>query len=126
MNVWRIESVKDRPSVTLDSWSVHDVPLYGDDRPWTRHFVGYSRDDQQGQVSSPVESFDPATGCGVTRSGRVYRLAGRPGGDADADYVWRQWKQLNEVGDEHEVTREVHAQMLADQVTQNPSNETHL
>ncbi len=101
--------------MTLGSWSVYDVRLDGDDRPWTRHFVGYSREDRQGQVSSPVERFDPATGRGVTRSGRIYRLAGRPGADGDADYVWRRWKQLNEVGDEQEVTREVHAEIVAAQ-----------
>lgn len=115
--IWRIESVEDRPSVTLDSWSVYDVPLHGADSPCTWHFIGYSREDRQGQVSSPVEAFDPASGCGVTRSGRIYRLAGRPGGDADAVYVWQRWKGLNEVSEEHEVTMDVHAEMLAAQVT---------
>ena len=124
MTVFSIEPVKDLPSVTLDAWSVYDVPLYGDDRPRTRHFVGYSREDQQGQVSSPVESFDPATCCGVTRSGRVYRLAGRPAGNAHADYVWRHWKKQHGVSDEHEVSREVHAEILAAQATQDTSKDT--
>ena len=122
MTVFHIEPVKDVPRVTLGAWSVYDVPLDGDDHPRTRHFVGYSNEDRQGQVSSPIESFDPATGCGVTRSGRVYRLDGAPGGNAHADYVWREWKKLHRVSEQQEVTREVHAEILAAQATQDGSH----
>jgi hypothetical protein len=71
--VWNVQSVAQRPSVTLEGWSVREVPLHGLDNPWTRHLIGYSREDRQGQVSSPVVSFDPGNGCAVTQSGRVYR-----------------------------------------------------
>ena len=74
MSVWTIAPVELRPDVTLESWAVFEVPLNGLDHPWTRHFAGYSLEDGQGQVCSPVESFDPVNGQCVTRSGRVYRL----------------------------------------------------
>jgi hypothetical protein len=109
MAVWAIATVDERPSVTLRAWQAFDVQLSGED--WTRHFVGYSMEDQQGQVSSPVQAFSPGERRGVTRSGRVYLLAGRPAFDADAAYVWKRWKSLWRIGPEahRDVTSEVWA-----------------
>ena len=97
MTVWRIEPIADLPQVTLDSWTVFEVPLYGESQPWTKHFVGYSREGRQGQVSSPIEQFDPTTRCGISQSGRVYQLGGRPGSNGDARYVWERWKTINSI-----------------------------
>jgi hypothetical protein len=110
MPVWNIEPVNEVPEVTLAAWQVFEVPLDGDDG-WTRHFVGYARELRQGQVCSPVLSFDPTTRSGVTRSGRVYRLAGRPGLGSDALYVWNQWKAIHGITEERDVTAAV-AQMF--------------
>lgn len=107
MPVWSISPVKDRPDVTLTDWAVFEVPLNGPDQPWTRHLAGWSCEDSQGQVCSPVQQFDPATASCVTQSGRVYRLRGRPGMCADARYVWNRWKAIQGVTDERDVTREV-------------------
>lgn len=113
MTVWTIAPVELRPDVTLESWAVFEVPLNGVDQPWTRHLAGYSLEDGQGQVCSAVESFDPASGQCVTRSGRVYRLRGRPGLGQDAEYVWRRWKRIASIPEERDVTKEVFDAMSA-------------
>lgn len=107
MPVWSIDSIEDRPDVTLRDWAAFEVPLHGSDQPWTRHLAGWSCEDQQGQVRSRVEQFDPRTGSFLTESGRVYRLAGRPGLNADAEYVWNRWKRIASLSEEREVTKEV-------------------
>jgi len=115
MPTWPIDSVEDRPDVTLRSWAAFDVPLNGTHQPWTRHFTGWSCEDGQGQVCSAVQHFDPATGKCVTESGRVYRLLGRPGHDLDAKYVWQRWKRIANVHEERDVTSEVLAAIQAAQ-----------
>ena len=102
------------PHFTLNAWSVYEVPMDGEDQPWTRHFTGFSREGCVGRVSSPVESFDPATQCGVTRSGRVYQLEGFPGMNGDAFSVWGRWKTANRIvpGMERDISDEVYAEIL--------------
>ncbi|WP_053076498.1 hypothetical protein [Caenimonas sp. SL110] len=106
MPVWNIESIEDRPDVTLSDWAAFEVPLNGPDQPWTRHLAGWSREDCQGQVCSAVQRFDPVTGSCLTESGRVYRLHGRPGMTADAQYVWSRWKRIASVTEQRNVTQE--------------------
>lgn len=48
MPVWSIDSIEDRPDVTLRDWAAFEVPLHGPDLPWTRHLAGWSCEDQQG------------------------------------------------------------------------------
>jgi hypothetical protein len=115
MPVWEIASIQRRPQVTLIDWSVYEVPLLGPDKPWTRHLVGWACEDRQGQVSSPVQSFDPVTRRCATRSGRVYSLTGRPGSRSDAEYSWTRWKGIWRVTQEREVTNEVAGEMQAAQ-----------
>ena len=107
MNVWCTAPIADLPQLTLQEWGVFEVQLPTEAGRWTRHFVGFSNETGHGQVSSPVETFDPATRSGVTRSGRVYQLRGRPGSDLDVSYVWSCWKALNGVAAERVVNDEV-------------------
>ncbi|MEO8119743.1 MAG: hypothetical protein ABI606_10525, partial [Rhodoferax sp.] len=58
------------------------------------HLVG--RADGEGRVSSKVMQVDAAQRRVTTRSGRVYLLAGEPGLDSDAQYVWNRWLHLNQ------------------------------
>lgn len=104
--VWACAPVSERPQVTLTDWRVFEVPLPGQTK-CTRHFVGYNPSDREGRVSSPIVQFDPATMCGVTKSGRVYALRGRAGWNSDADYVWNSWKHINSVTDALDVTADV-------------------
>ena len=107
MPVWSIDSIEERPDVTLRAWAVFEVPLHGADEPWTLHLAGWSCEDRQGQVCSAVQQFDPQTGSCVTESGRVYRLSGRPGLNADAEYAWNRWKRIAGIAVQREVTLEV-------------------
>ncbi|GAB3656394.1 hypothetical protein [Ramlibacter alkalitolerans] len=121
MFIWPIQSVEDRPDVTLTDWAAFEVPLNGPNEAWTRHLAGWSCEDRHGQVCSAIESFDPTTGQCLTSSGRVYRLTGRPGMNGDAQYVWNRWKRIAGVESERDVTREVLLAMKADQNPQTPA-----
>lgn len=105
--VWRLEPVWQAPTKTLDAWSVYEVPFDGLDAPWTRHLVGFRLEGCKGQVSSPVETFDPVSRRAVTRSGQVYELGAGPGLNADAFAVWSVWLHLNRIQDVRDVTDEV-------------------
>lgn len=91
MTIWRTIPVKDQPHITLAQWQVFELPN-GD-----RHFCGYHYLGREGRVSSRIEDFDPETMTGRTRSGRVYKLAGEPGLNHDALYVWGRWQEINGV-----------------------------
>ena len=105
-DIWPIESVANSPEIALRQWQVFEVQL--PHKPGrTRHFVGYSVQAQAGQVSSAIERFDPTTMRGVTQSGRVYRLLGRPGCNADAEHTWRRWKSICGIADAVDVTGSV-------------------
>lgn len=101
MAVWEVASVEEQPSLTLLSWRVVEIEA------GTRHFMGYCPENQEGRVSTAIVSFDPATGKGITVSGRVYQLLGYPGADRDADYVWHTWCRVNSVTSFVDVTDEV-------------------
>ncbi len=104
---WRLEPVCLQPTKTLDAWSVYEVPFDGLDAPWTRHLVGFRLEGCKGQVSSPVEAFDPFSRRAVTRTGQVYELGVGPGLNADAFVVWSVWLRLNRIHDVRDVTDEV-------------------
>lgn len=104
---WRIEPVWRKPTKTLDAWSVYEAPFDGLDAPWTRHFVGFRLEGCKGQVSSPVEVFDPVSRRAVTRSGQVYELGVGPGLNAGAFVVWSVWLHTNRIQDVRDVTDDV-------------------
>lgn len=85
MPVWMTIPVKEQPSLTLERWSVIQMPERG------RHFVGWCLENSEGRVSSPIVKFDRKTLRGVTSTGRVYQLQGAPGLDGDAEYVRNRW-----------------------------------
>lgn len=87
--VWRTASVSEAPQIVLESWTVRQLEN-GD-----RHFVGWNCTHHEGRASSKIVTFDPKTLRGVTRSGRVYELRGRPGHDRDAEHVWSSWLRIN-------------------------------
>lgn len=89
MPVWNVAPVNEDPEIALTHWSVIEFPN-GD-----RHFVGYNAAGREGRVSSLIESFDPETMKGVTRSGRVYSLEGPTGTHGDARYVFTRWCSYN-------------------------------
>jgi hypothetical protein len=106
---WRIGPVEQEPNKTLDAWLVLEVPFDGPTQPWTRHFVGFRLEGTKGQVSAPIEVFDPNSRRAVTRSGAVYELGPRSGLNADAVAVWGLWKRKFGILEERDVTVHVEA-----------------
>lgn len=109
MAAWTIESITSDAEKTLDAWAVFKVPFDGPRRPWTRHLAEFVRETGNGQVSSAVVALDPVTRRASIQSGRVYHLAGDPGGNADAIYRWGVFKHRHHLTDECNVTGEVYA-----------------
>jgi hypothetical protein len=87
ISVWQVASVKDEPETQLSQWRIFLVD--GKDI----HFVGYT--GWEGRVCSAVQTFDPTTRRGVTRSGRIYELVGHSGFNGDAMYTWNRWLGIN-------------------------------
>ncbi|MCW5595862.1 MAG: hypothetical protein KIT42_08320 [Rhodocyclaceae bacterium] len=100
MPVWAVAPVSETPELTLCAWQIVETDKQ------ERHFVGYNLNDREGRVSSAITQFDPETLTGVTRSGRIYQLTGKPGIDEDALYVWRRWCSFNGVKSWRYVTNE--------------------
>jgi hypothetical protein len=92
------------PVVALSDWSVYEVPLFGSENLWTRHFVGFAEDLDLPQVSSAIGTFDPSTGIGTAASGRVFQLIGQSGRHLDSSRMWSRWKVLNGVHEERDLT----------------------
>ncbi|HEX8917306.1 MAG TPA: hypothetical protein VF898_02290 [Chloroflexota bacterium] len=108
--VWRVASVSVQPELFLRDWTVYEIQP-----KLTRHFVGYNMQDREGRVSSAVQTFDPSTGTGITKSGRTYQLIGAPGHDPDGEYVWKRWCALQYTPVENftDVSEEIWRSMVA-------------
>ena len=90
MPTWTPPPTVSQPGVELRGWAAFEALLPGIGHP-TLHFVGYNDAIGEGRVSSPILQFDGATKCGISRSGRIYRLVGGAGLGNDAQYVWARW-----------------------------------
>jgi len=90
-------------AVAIAMWSIREV-IYCDTS--TRHLVGFVLQESLGRASSAIQSFDKGKMLIETRSGRLYKLHGRPGDHPDAEYVWRRWMNFNHAQDEKNVTAE--------------------
>lgn len=88
---------------------MYEVTFDGLDAHRTRHLVGFRVEGCKGQVSSPVEAFDPITRRALTRSGQVYELRVGPGFNTDAFVVWSAWVYANRIQHAVDVTDEVEA-----------------
>lgn len=104
--IWKCRPVSERPEIVLTDWQIFEVKLPGRIER-TRHFAGQNITDREGRSSSAIETFDAATGCGITESGRVYQLQGRTGFTGDGEYTWGRWKSINSVTDVVDVTAEI-------------------
>ena len=101
-SIWKPASVKQEPETRLTQWRVFKVK--GLKEGETIHFVG--RAEWEGRVCSPVQTYDPTTKRGVTRSGRVYELLGPSGHNGDAMYVWSRWCNMNNIEEVTDITEE--------------------
>jgi hypothetical protein len=97
-------SFDQEPIIELTEWSVYEVPLYGVDAPWTRHFVGYAEELGLAQVSSAILMFDRDLGVGASASRRVFQLVGQSGRSTEGTQLWARWKVLNGVHLDRDIT----------------------
>ena len=102
-SIWRPVDVSQEPETKLTRWRVYNVMLPGG-LEYTAHFVGNA--DGEGRVSSPILEYDAKTKRGVSRSGRVYELAGDSGNCRDAAYVFQHWCVIENDPPKQDVTGE--------------------
>jgi hypothetical protein len=86
--IWKPNSVDIEPETVLTQWQVFEVEN-PDGSGWDTHFMGWA--GYEGRVCSAVQTYDPVSRRGVTKSGRVYELKGNSGINGDALYVWNRW-----------------------------------
>jgi hypothetical protein len=103
--LWAVPDTSLEPELTLENWQAYETET------GECHLIGHCIERCEGRVSSAITAFDPLTQCVETNSGRTYRLQGRPGCNADAEYVWRAWKRINSVVTAVEVTHRVWAEI---------------
>lgn len=97
-NIWGGAPVEAEPQKWLEAWQVFKVvKANGFEDRFGLHFVGRNSLENNGAVSSKIESFDPVTMRGITSSGRIYQLVGQPGSCDDAQYVFGNWCRFNRV-----------------------------
>jgi hypothetical protein len=101
MPVWKTETVTEQPEIELVDWQIMETDV------GSRHFVGYHQKNREGRVSSDIISFDNVNLVGKTISGRVYQLIGYPRTNKDALYVWENFKSINNVKSENNITVEI-------------------
>lgn len=106
MPVWSTKPVTEQPQITLRDWRIFEV---SDGEIPSTHFVGYSDENHEGRVSSVIVNFDASTMCGVTKSGRIYKLVGKPGYNPDAGYVWNRWKLNYLIRQETDLTESLYS-----------------
>jgi hypothetical protein len=99
--IWKTQPVASQPRLRLASWRIMRTER------GEIHFIGYAVDNHEGRVSTAIQSLDLAARTGVTSSGRLYELIGKPGHDPDADYVWGMWARVNGVKRAEDVTVEL-------------------
>jgi hypothetical protein len=102
--------------VALELWSIRETSK-GD-----RHFVGWNVCNQEGRVSTPIQSLDPIRRTGITASGSRYRLIGRAGHSRDGEYVWNAVVKIRQIDSWRDVTPELvpdwREAVLSDEVIQ--------
>ncbi|MGZ3607358.1 MAG: hypothetical protein ACXU9J_05500 [Syntrophales bacterium] len=110
MPIYASAPVAEEPEALIMNWSVREVQCsYNHER--TQHLVGYIALRGSGRVTTAIQVFDRETMRIKTASGRVYHLQGRPGFNADAEYVWTYWKELNGAQEEVDVTAHYQGQL---------------
>ena len=99
-SIHAIAPVEQEPHAVLSRWRLFQVKDWSGTRQ--RHLVGCIDD---GRVTSALVRIDLASSSATTSSGRVYRLDGPTGFDADADYVFAVWRRINSSTNVKDVSR---------------------
>lgn len=107
MPIWTFGTVESEPQVRLADWRVLEATYAESEKPCTRHFVGCDPYDGSGRVSSAIASLDIQNRRGITKSGRTYELAGRPGSNSNTEYLWDAFCRINGVVSSTDVSTSV-------------------
>lgn len=92
-------SVADEPALTLFRWRAFQAPS------GAIHLTGHCVELTEGRATTAVVAGDVTSRRCVTASGRQYVLQGSPDClDSDAAWVWEQFKRINRVTDETDVS----------------------
>jgi hypothetical protein len=102
--------VPDQPTATLRHWRVY-VMHTGE-----RFLAGQVVETGRARVTTPVATLDVRDLRATTSSGRMYRLEGEPDASGTAEYVWSWWALLNSWSAWRDVTDELWAAHVRDQV----------
>jgi hypothetical protein len=105
-SIWAVKPIDEQPELVLTDWAIFEVKM-AHSSVRTRHFAGYNVRDREGRASSAMVTFDPKALTGITKSGRVYHLSGRPGLSGDGLYVWGRWLRINKSTDVVDITNSV-------------------
>ena len=106
MSIWETKTIDETPEISLKDWTIYE----GYSNFWegpSRHFVGYNITENEGRVSSEIVMIDKENKIGKTKSGRTYKLVGRPGYSSDGSYVLGFFVHRNEMHSVKDVTSEV-------------------
>lgn len=99
------ESVNEIPVEAVCPWKIYEV----DDGK--HHLVGHCLRTNDGRASSSIQKFDPKKRTITTRSGRIYQLIGNPGSTTDSRYVWETFKQMNNIKNTKDVSKQYYKEM---------------
>jgi hypothetical protein len=103
MPIYAVPPPRRKSKVLIGQWAIHEIMCEGSSTK-TRHLVGRMVYEECDRVSSAIQSFDRDLMQLTTRSGRVYFLDGRPSRTDSAEYLWSEWKMLNNVIGDADVT----------------------
>ncbi len=93
------ESIARDPKMIITEWVIFDAIFF--DGTQSSRLVGQVLAKGE-RVSSEITSFFPETKTIITRSGREYKLAGRPG--TNGGDIWGKWKTLYKVVSYQDIT----------------------
>jgi hypothetical protein len=91
--------VDEEPALTLSAWRAFRFPS------GAIHLAGHCNELFEGRASTAVVACDRKSSSCTTASGRRYAPIGPPGRlDSDAAWVWEQFKCINSLADEEDVS----------------------
>lgn len=90
--------VDDEPCLTLTAWRAYLVPS------GNIHLVGHCVELAEGRATSIVADGNANSRQCTTISGRKYSLHGPSGYDGDGEWVWEQFKRINRLAHEVDVS----------------------
>ena len=87
MPIWEMPAITEQPTINLIRWT---VVRFKTENLQADFVYGWDVDNACGRTSSVISGVDRDALSVRTRSGRIYRLCGQAGRDAEGEYVFRE------------------------------------